>query len=88
MHLVKESEKSSSSEGFRPIRSWAAPLLEGCCGSMRWRILIVRAVLGVLFAFLLARFFFPTIGSLTTLIIAALLVFFAYLLESVHQKRE
>jgi hypothetical protein len=55
---------------------------------MRWRILIVRAVLGVFFAFLLARFFFPTIGRLTTLIIAALLIFFAYLFESIHQKRE
>jgi hypothetical protein len=55
---------------------------------MRWRILIVRAGLGVLFAFLLARFFFPTIGRLKVLIIAALLVFFAYLLESIHQKRE
>ena len=55
---------------------------------MRLRILIVRAVLGVLFAFLLARFFFPAMGRLTVLIIAALLVFFAYLLESIHQSRD
>lgn len=54
---------------------------------MRWRILIVRAVLGVFFAFLLARFFFPSFGHLTILVIAALLVFFAYLLESIHQGR-
>ncbi|MHC1743315.1 MAG: hypothetical protein AB9873_09830 [Syntrophobacteraceae bacterium] len=55
---------------------------------MRLRILIIRAVLGVFFAFLLARFFFPTMGRPTVLIIAALLVFFAYLLESIRQKKD
>lgn len=55
---------------------------------MRVRILIVRAVLGVVFAFLLARFFFPTTGKPTVLVIAALLVFFAYLMESIHRKKD
>lgn len=61
---------------------------EGRFGSMRWKILMIRAVLGVFFAFLLARFFFPTVGRLTVLVIAALLVFFAYLLESIHQRNQ
>ncbi len=55
---------------------------------MRWKVLMVRAVLGVGFAFLLARFFFPGAGQMKVLAIAGLLVFFAYLLESIHQRNQ
>lgn len=61
---------------------------EGRLASMRWKVLMVRAVLGICFAFLLARFFFPGAGQMKVLAIAGLLVFFAYLLESIHQRNQ
>ena len=48
------------------------------------RILLIRIFLGFAFAFLLARFFFPTRGIGTVLAIAGLLVAFAYVFERIH----
>jgi hypothetical protein len=41
--------------------------------------------MGLLFAFLLSRFFFPTAGIFTKLALAGLLVFSAYVLETIHR---
>jgi len=50
----------------------------------RVRVLILRSALGLVFAYLLIRWFFPAAGIVTILAAAALLVFFAYLFESVR----
>jgi len=49
------------------------------------KILIARSLLGLLFSFILMRFFFPAAGLLTVLATAGLLVFFAYLFESIRK---
>ena len=54
---------------------------------MRWKIFLMRVVLGVVFAFPLTRYFFPTAGTGTILAIAGLMIFFAYVLETVHKGR-
>jgi hypothetical protein len=55
---------------------------------MRYNVLVIRAILGVFFALVLGRLFFPNSGPLMTVGIAAMLVFFAYVLESVHSRRD
>jgi hypothetical protein len=55
---------------------------------MRYKVLAIRAILGVFFAFVLGRLFFPNSRPLMTVGIAAMLVFFAYVLESVHSRRD
>jgi len=49
---------------------------------LRVKVLVIRIVLGLLFAFLLSRFFLPHAGIVTKLALAGLLVFAAYVLES------
>jgi hypothetical protein len=55
---------------------------------VRLKILALRIVMGLAFGFMVTRFFFPrsTVGF--TLLISALLVFFAYGLEWVHKGRD
>jgi hypothetical protein len=48
---------------------------------LRVRVLLMRILLGLLFAFLLSRFFLPTASVAIKLILAGLLVFAAYALE-------
>jgi len=55
---------------------------------MRTKVLAIRVILGVLFAILLGRLFFPNSGPAMIAGIALMLVFFAYLLESVHSRRD
>lgn|GEM_PF-2368249 len=55
---------------------------------MKPKVLIMRAALGLLFAFLLVHFFFPTAGVATTIIAAAVLVFFAYVFEAIHRREK
>jgi hypothetical protein len=55
---------------------------------MRYKVLAIRAILGVLFAFVLGRLFFPNSGFFLIAGIAAMLVFSAYVLESVHSLRD
>lgn len=55
---------------------------------MKYKVLILRVALGVLFAFLLAHFFFPTAGRVTIGLIAAVLVFFAYVFEAIHRREK
>jgi hypothetical protein len=52
---------------------------------LRVRVLLIRMVLGVLFALLLTHFFFPNAGIFTKLALAGLLIFSAYVLEHIHQ---
>jgi len=52
---------------------------------LRLKVLIIRLILGLFFAFLLSRFFLSSAGIPTTLVIAGLLVFFAYVLESARK---
>ena len=53
---------------------------------MRPQVLLIRIVLGVIFGVLLSRFFFPASGNWLILLIAGLLVFFAYVFELLHKK--
>lgn len=55
---------------------------------MRYKVLAIRVILGVFFAFLLGRLFFPNSTPLLTVGIALMLVFFAYVLESVHRRKD
>ena len=54
---------------------------------LRVKVLLLRIVLGVAFAFLLTRLFFPLASLLTTLALAGLLTFAAYVLEIFHRGR-
>jgi len=51
------------------------------------RVLIIRVVLGLVFAFFLLRFFYPASGIWTVVVTAALLVFFAYFFEAIRKGR-
>lgn len=55
---------------------------------LRWKVLAIRVVLGLLFALLLLRFFFPGSGFPTILATAGMLVFFAYVFEWIHGNKE
>jgi hypothetical protein len=61
--------------------------MEQFFSELRIKVLVMRIVLGVLFAFLLARFFFPGAGLVTTLALAGLLTFAAYVMEWFHRGR-
>lgn len=61
--------------------------MEQFLSGIRLKVLVLRIVLGVLFAFLLTRFFFPKTGLLTTLALAGLLTFGAYVMEYLHSSR-
>jgi hypothetical protein len=54
---------------------------------LRVKVLLIRIVLALLFAFLLSRFFLPDAGMVTKLALAVLLVLAAYVLESFHKGR-
>jgi hypothetical protein len=55
---------------------------------IRVRVLLMRILMGLLFGFLLARFFFTNAGILTPLALAGLLVFSAYVLEIIHKGKK
>jgi len=55
---------------------------------MRVKVLAIRVILGIVFAVLLGRVFFPQSGPALTGGIALMLVFFAYVLEAVHSRRD
>ena len=55
---------------------------------MKSKVLIMRAALGLLFAFVLVHFFFPAAGIATIVIAAAVLVFFAYVFEAIHRREK
>ena len=61
--------------------------MEQFFSGIRVKVLVLRIVLGVLFAFLLTRFFFPKAGLLTTFVLAGLLTFGAYALEYLRGSR-
>jgi hypothetical protein len=50
------------------------------------KVFLFRAVLGLLFGSLITRLFFPRAGIGTALAAAALLVFSAYLFESMRER--
>lgn len=56
--------------------------------SSKLKVLIIRLLIGIPFAFILMRFFFPAAGLSTILVTAGLLVFFAYLFESIRKGKE
>lgn len=51
------------------------------------KVLVIRITLGVLFAFLLARFFLPGAGLVKTFALAGALTFAAYVLEYLRTRR-
>ena len=55
---------------------------------MRTKVLVLRVILGIFFALLLGRLFFPHSGPAMIAGIGLMLVFFAYLLESIHSRRD
>jgi hypothetical protein len=59
--------------------------MKGRLSGSSLKIFVIRSLLGVLFAFMLMRFFFPAAGLFTVLVTAGLLVFFAYLFESIRR---
>ena len=54
---------------------------------LRVKVLLLRIVLGVAFAFLLTRFFFPGASLVTTFALGGLLTFAAYVLELFRRGR-
>jgi hypothetical protein len=48
-------------------------------------MLVIRALLGLFFAYLLARFFFPAAGIAKIILMAVALVFFAYVFEAIRR---
>lgn len=48
----------------------------------------MRILMGLAFAFLLSRFFFNRAGIFTILALAGLLVFSAYVLETIHRGKK
>ena len=55
---------------------------------VRFQVLAIRVVLGVIFGALLSRVFFPEAGLGTMLLICGLLIFFSYLFEYMRKKGE
>jgi F0F1-type ATP synthase assembly protein I len=55
-------------------------------GNMRPLVLSIRIILGLLFGVLLSRVFFPASGVWLILLIASLLVVFAYIFEVLRKK--
>jgi hypothetical protein len=55
---------------------------------IRLRILAVRIVLGLAFAFLLTSLFLPAAGVMGILVLAGLLTSFAYVFEHVHRTKD
>ena len=53
---------------------------------MRPLVLSIRIIFGLLFGVLLSRVFFPASGVWLILLIAGLLVVFAYIFEVLHKK--
>jgi hypothetical protein len=52
---------------------------------LRVQVLVLRVIMGLGFAFLLSRFFFPRASLTIILVLAALLVLAAYGMEIVHR---
>lgn len=50
------------------------------------RIFLFRAALGAFFAYFLARFFIPSASPGLIIVMAALLVFFAYVFEGLRKR--
>ena len=50
-------------------------------------IFAIRAVLGIVFAILVMRIFHPEAGMVTVMIVAALMVGLAYVLESFRKRK-
>ncbi len=50
------------------------------------RIFLIRAALGAFFAYFLARFFIPSASPGLIVVMAALLVFFAYVFEGLRKR--
>ena len=55
---------------------------------LRVRALLIRILLGLLFAFLLSRFFLPDATIYTKLALAGVLVFAAYALEALRRGKK
>ena len=59
----------------------------GDAAPLRWlKFLIVRVVAGFFFGYVLTRVFMPERGGGTVILMAALLVVFAYVLEALRQR--
>jgi hypothetical protein len=52
----------------------------------QWTVVIIRVILGLVFALLLVRLFIPGAGVGTIVAAAGMLVFFAYVFEAVRKR--
>jgi len=62
--------------------------MDNFLSGIRLRVLAMRILMGLAFAFLLSRFFFNRAGIFTILALAGLLVFSAYVLETIHRGKK
>lgn len=60
--------------------------MEQWFSGLRIKVLAIRAVLGVVFAILLSRLFFPRADLLKIFALAGLLTFAAYVMEYLHSR--
>lgn len=54
---------------------------------IRWKFFVIRFLLSAVFSFLLMAFFVPNAGLGGWIIMTGLLLFFAYVFEAAHQRR-
>jgi hypothetical protein len=62
--------------------SFVSVRMNNFLSELRVKVLLIRIVLGLLFAFLVSRFFLPHADIVTKLALAGLLVVAAYVLEA------
>jgi len=53
---------------------------------LRWQVLILRVALGGFFSYFLVRYFMPGASWGSVIALAAIVVFFAYLFESLRKR--
>lgn len=54
----------------------------------RFYIFIIRAIMGILFAILATRIFYPESGMVRIMLVAGVLVSMAYILESFRKRKK
>jgi hypothetical protein len=82
MWLVKEA-RMCAMQGSFPEGRWQVAQSSPNKGL---KFLLIRAALGLFFGYLLIYFFMPGAGWGAVVLVAALLVVFAYIFETIHRK--
>ncbi len=91
MRLIRMHSGNFVESGIRRIANGifgpnvASVRMNNFLSGVRVRVLLIRVLLGLLFAFLLSRFFLPQASIYTKLALAGALVFAAYVLETLRR---